>query len=162
MKNKNNKRLDIKRGQQYNFGFVEFDEKRDAEDAPKDCDGKESSLPKAQAASAASATEIQTNVSNAAKRVILQGIAEKEETDMVVGEEMTDAAMTLETEGTVPHRRDVETIVVATMTVIRTVAGTTATDRHQEETIGTGARRDATALCGNEGNETRRHGAGVA
>ncbi|KAJ3202172.1 hypothetical protein HDU82_007552 [Entophlyctis luteolus] len=34
-------RLDIKRGQQYNFGFVEFDEKRDAEDAQKDCDGKE-------------------------------------------------------------------------------------------------------------------------
>ncbi|KAJ3008475.1 UNVERIFIED_CONTAM: hypothetical protein HDU68_003099 [Siphonaria sp. JEL0065] len=34
-------RLDIKRGQQYNFGFVEYEEKRDAEDAQKDVDGKE-------------------------------------------------------------------------------------------------------------------------
>ncbi|KAJ3142059.1 hypothetical protein HK100_003254 [Physocladia obscura] len=34
-------RLDVKRGQQYNFGFVEFEEKRDAEDAQKEVDGKE-------------------------------------------------------------------------------------------------------------------------
>ncbi|KAI9330962.1 hypothetical protein BDR26DRAFT_899551 [Obelidium mucronatum] len=34
-------RLDIKRGQQYNFGFVEYEEKRDAEDAQKEADGKE-------------------------------------------------------------------------------------------------------------------------
>ncbi|KAJ3293647.1 hypothetical protein HDU79_000141 [Rhizoclosmatium sp. JEL0117] len=34
-------RLDIKRGQQYNFGFVEYEEARDAADAQRDVDGKE-------------------------------------------------------------------------------------------------------------------------
>ncbi|TPX71340.1 hypothetical protein CcCBS67573_g06202 [Chytriomyces confervae] len=34
-------RLDIKRGASFNFGFIEFEDKRDAEDALKEADGKE-------------------------------------------------------------------------------------------------------------------------
>ncbi|TPX47033.1 hypothetical protein CcCBS67573_g10281 [Chytriomyces confervae] len=34
-------RLDVKRGQQYNFGFVEFEDPKDAQDAQRDIDGKE-------------------------------------------------------------------------------------------------------------------------
>ncbi|KAJ3179774.1 hypothetical protein HK101_010013 [Irineochytrium annulatum] len=34
-------RLDIKRGASFNFGFVEFEDRRDAEDALKETDGKE-------------------------------------------------------------------------------------------------------------------------
>ncbi|KAI8832632.1 putative alternative splicing factor SRp20/9G8 [Chytriomyces cf. hyalinus JEL632] len=34
-------RLDIKRGASFNFGFIEFEDKRDAEDALNETDGKE-------------------------------------------------------------------------------------------------------------------------
>ncbi|KAI8609495.1 hypothetical protein BC830DRAFT_1213690 [Chytriomyces sp. MP71] len=34
-------RLDIKRGASFNFGFIEFEDKRDAEDALRETDGKE-------------------------------------------------------------------------------------------------------------------------
>ncbi|KAI9347398.1 hypothetical protein DFJ73DRAFT_626080 [Zopfochytrium polystomum] len=34
-------RLDIKRGTSFNFAFIEFEDKRDAEDALKDTDGKD-------------------------------------------------------------------------------------------------------------------------
>ncbi|KAI8835355.1 hypothetical protein BJ741DRAFT_649598 [Chytriomyces cf. hyalinus JEL632] len=37
-------RLDVKRGQQYNFGFVEFEDPKDAQDAQRDIDGKEATV----------------------------------------------------------------------------------------------------------------------
>ncbi|KAI8615906.1 hypothetical protein BC830DRAFT_1168222 [Chytriomyces sp. MP71] len=128
-------RLDIKRGQSYNFAFVEFGERRDAEDAQRDLDGKELS----------DGSRVVIEFAKGASRPPRE-TAVKVATAMEEDAEEVAVEATTETADVAPHVVGMMTATAALPVAVTTTAVTTVTVAHPEETSATVVPQEETTV----------------